>query len=149
MNNMKDTLMQKAITGTMMFAIMIDVWAAVIMISALNDHEHVAKLYLISCIFAFASLPIWLLFFFLKDKTKTKSVETIILGHSDYSRTEIERGAPDYWTIGNTKEDVLSAIREYESYGYTITFKKKSFLQELFSIGKYKIIATKPLTQKS
>ena len=76
-------------------------------------------------------------------KKKETSVEKIIIGHSDYSREQIDTGDCGKWQIGSTQEYMKHHLKKFEELGYTVTFEKKFFLTQIFSLGTYRIIGTK------
>lgn len=65
--------------------------------------------------------------------------EKIIIGNSDYTRSEMEERNSGW---GTSSEEFLFTIKNYESKGYTVRFETSLF-RRLFSSCIYKVIAIK------
>jgi hypothetical protein len=74
-------------------------------------------------------------------------MDKIIIGHTDYSRRQIEAGGVVF--IGTSPNKLLELIEAYESVGYEVKFET-SLLRKIFGLGIYKVIAQKqsPITPK-
>jgi len=71
---------------------------------------------------------------------RSKFLEKITIGQSDYSRKQMGNGTG--WSWGVSDEYFLETIKAYEEAGYTVKFKT-SLLRRIFAVGKYKVVAYK------
>lgn len=72
------------------------------------------------------------------------TIKKIIIGNSDYTRSEIEEGKCKN-AFGSTRTQFLEQILIVERYGYVVKFKT-NILRRIFCLGKYRVVAYKQST---
>jgi hypothetical protein len=67
-------------------------------------------------------------------------MERVIIGYSDYSRQQIEKG--NIWILGDSRECILDTIAAFEHEDYNVKFETSLF-RKIFCLAKYKVVAYK------